>query len=115
MEKIILLCFCIFICQATGFLLGYLNKLDRDTRKISTFKFLQSKYGMFRVNTTTGQVDLITNKDNTKTIHKGKKFRSVPGSFDLVKNDENGYVLFDTYSGYYTILKEDSSKTLGWG
>lgn len=87
-----------------GIFLGFCLKKQKDYRKQNTYKFLKSKGGILRLNSRTGEVVFIRKQNDEVEIHKGKSFPNQAGYFDLAEMDTNSYVLYDKWTGYFTVL-----------
>lgn len=92
----------LLICECFGVFIGFSFRSSNELRKKCKFKFVKSYKGIYRLDTTTGEIVLIT-KNGELEIHKGKRFHSYVNSFDLVEINET-HVLYDTSTGFCMIL-----------
>lgn len=112
--KFLIVFLCIILCEALGFFVGFCIKNSMDFKRQKSFKFVSSKFGLFRLNTASGQLDLIKTDNTINIIHRGKHFYSYPGSFDFVENANNDFILFNTFSGSYTIINDRLCSVSFW-
>lgn len=104
----------LIFAELMGIFIGHDLREAKVERKRTSFKFLKSKSEILRLDTKTGQVVLIKKQNEETEVHKGKRFPNSAGYFDLIENGNDNYVLYDTWTGYYTVLNENGDVPANW-
>lgn len=113
-NELFAIVFAIIFAELMGIFIGHDLREAKEGRKRTSFKFLKSKSGILRLDTKTGQVVLIKKQNEEAEVHKGKRFPNLAGYFDLIENGNDNYVLYDTWTGYCTIINENGDVAENW-
>lgn len=96
----------LIIIEILGMILGFcIRDFIKFIFQKHKYKFIFTNKGMYRLNTSTGQVVLIKEKEK-KIIFNGKKIGIWLNTFDLIKEDDEKIILYNFETGYCSLLED---------